>query len=155
MRKLAERSQEAAKEIGELASSSVSTAEHAGRLLGQIVPSIQRTSELVQAIATASAGQSDSIGEIGSAMDQLSRATQQNASASEELAATSEELTNRAEQLQQAVLFFKFAAQEPTPAPRTQAAAAFGKSRPVAVEAVLPTRRSPRLEGHGSNFKPY
>ena len=155
VRKLAERSQEAAKEIGELASSSVSTAEHAGRLLGQIVPSIQRTSELVQAIATASAGQSDSIGEIGSAMDQLSRATQQNASASEELAATSEELTNRAEQLQQAVLFFKFAAQEPTPAPRTQAAAAFGKSRPVAVEAVLPTRRSPRLEGHGSNFKPY
>jgi methyl-accepting chemotaxis protein len=48
VRKLAERSQEAAKEIGELAASSVTTAERAGKLLDDIVPSIQKTSELVQ-----------------------------------------------------------------------------------------------------------
>ncbi|WP_066261584.1 methyl-accepting chemotaxis protein, partial [Hydrogenophaga flava] len=54
VRKLAERSQEAAKEIGDLAGHSVDTAERAGHLLGQIVPSIQRTSDLVQEIAAAS-----------------------------------------------------------------------------------------------------
>jgi methyl-accepting chemotaxis protein len=106
VRKLAERSQEAAKEIGDLAGNSVSTAERAGKLLDQIVPSIQRTSELVQEIAAASAEQSESVVQIGGAMGQLSKATQQNASASEQLAATSEELTGQAEQLQQSVAFF-------------------------------------------------
>ncbi|MDE2368522.1 MAG: PAS domain S-box protein [Burkholderiales bacterium] len=106
VRKLAERSQEAAKEIGDLAGDSVSTAERAGKLLDEIVPSIQRTSELVQEIAAASSEQSQSVTQIGGAMGQLSKATQQNASASEELAATSEELSGQAEQLQQSVAFF-------------------------------------------------
>ena len=106
VRKLAERSQEAAKEIGELAGSSVSTAERAGTLLDEIVPSIQKTSELVQEIAATSAEQSESVLQIGGAMGQLSKATQQNASASEQLAATSEELSGQAEQLQQSIAFF-------------------------------------------------
>jgi methyl-accepting chemotaxis protein len=109
VRKLAERSQEAAKEIGDLASNSVSTAERAGKLLDEIVPSIQKTSELVQEIAAASQEQSQSVTQIGGAMSQLSKATQQNASASEELAATSEELSGQATQLQDAVAFFKLA----------------------------------------------
>jgi methyl-accepting chemotaxis protein len=54
VRKLAERSQEAAKEIGDLATDSVSTAERAGKLLDEIVPSIQKTSDLVQEISAAS-----------------------------------------------------------------------------------------------------
>ncbi len=106
VRKLAERSQDAAKEIGELAGNSVNTAERAGRLLGEIVPSIQKTSELVQEITAASAEQSESITQIGTVMGHLSQATQQNASASEELAATSEELSSQASQLQQSVAFF-------------------------------------------------
>lgn len=106
VRKLAERSQEAAKEIGDLASNSVSTAERAGKLLDEIVPSIQKTSELVQEIAAASSEQSQSVTQIGGAMSQLSKTTQQNAAASEELAATSEELSGQAGQLQQSVAFF-------------------------------------------------
>ena len=107
VRKLAERSQEAAKEIGSLALTSVATAERAGKLLNEIVPSIQKTSELVQEIAAASTEQSESVVQIGGAMGQLSKATQQNASASEELAATSEELSGQAEALQQSIAFFK------------------------------------------------
>ncbi|MBL8277286.1 MAG: PAS domain S-box protein [Pelomonas sp.] len=106
VRKLAERSQEAAKEIGDLAGNSVSTAERAGKLLDEIVPSIQKTSELVQEIAAASQEQSQSVTQIGGAMGQLSKATQQNASASEELAATAEELSSQASQLQQSMSFF-------------------------------------------------
>lgn len=106
VRKLAERSQEAAKEIGDLASNSVSTAEHAGELLDEIVPSIQKTSALVQEISAASQDQNQSVGLINRAMVQLSQATQQNAAASEQLAATSEELSGQAIELQQAVSFF-------------------------------------------------
>ncbi len=113
VRKLAERSQEAAKEIGDLAGASVSTAERAGKLLEEIVPSIQKTSELVQEIAAASSEQSQSVTQIGGAMGQLSKATQQNASASEELAATSEELSGQAEQLQQSVAFFSIGGEAP------------------------------------------
>jgi methyl-accepting chemotaxis protein/hemoglobin-like flavoprotein len=115
VRKLAERSQEAAKEIGDLAGNSVSTAERAGKLLDEIVPSIQKTSELVQEIAAASQEQSQSVTQIGGAMGQLSKATQQNASASEELAATSEELSGQAEQLQQSVAFFNLGGESAAP----------------------------------------
>ena len=54
VRKLAERSQTAAREIGQLASSSVGLAESAGLVLERMVPSIHKTSELVQEIAAAS-----------------------------------------------------------------------------------------------------
>ncbi|MBL3558922.1 MULTISPECIES: methyl-accepting chemotaxis protein [Marinobacter] len=107
VRKLAERSQVAAQEIGEVAGSSVELAERAGRLLTEMVPSIQKTSDLVQEIAAASSEQSAGVEQINGAMEQLNQITQQNASASEELAATSEEMSSQAEQLQQAMGFFK------------------------------------------------
>jgi methyl-accepting chemotaxis protein len=106
VRKLAERSQEAAQEIGEVAKSSVSLAERAGELLDAIVPSIAKTSDLVQEIASASNEQSSGIGQINSAVTQLSQLTQENSSASEELAATAEEMSGQAEQLQELMGFF-------------------------------------------------
>ncbi len=109
VRKLAERSQIAAQEIGDLASSSVKQAERAGMLLTEMVPSIRKTSDLVQEIASASSEQSTGVGQINGAMGQLNQTTQQNASASEELAATAEELGSQAEQLQQTMTFFRLA----------------------------------------------
>jgi methyl-accepting chemotaxis protein len=106
VRKLAERSQEAAQEIGEVAKSSVSLAERAGALLDAIVPSISKTSDLVQEIASASDEQSSGIGQINTAVTQLSQLTQENSSASEELAATAEEMSGQAEQLQELMNFF-------------------------------------------------
>ncbi|BFI96476.1 MAG: methyl-accepting chemotaxis protein [Rhodanobacter sp.] len=107
VRKLAERSQVAALEISERASGSVAVAEKAGKLLGEIVPSIRKTSDLVQEIAAASVEQTAGVGQINQAMSQLSQATQQNASSSEELAATAEEMSGQAEHLQQLMAFFK------------------------------------------------
>ncbi|MCW5667597.1 MAG: PAS domain-containing protein [Piscinibacter sp.] len=153
VRKLAERSQEAAKEIGDLATSSVSTAERAGKLLDEIVPSIQKTSDLVQEIAAASTEQSDSVTQIGGAMGQLSRATQQNASASEELAATAEELSGQAEQLQQSVAFFSgvgLAAAEPP----VERRAPNSPMRAAAPRAVPGTPMRLATGTHG-NFRPY
>jgi len=107
VRKLAERSQIAAQEIGEVAASSVQLAEKAGKLLACIVPSIGKTSHLIQEISAASSEQSSGAGQINMAMGQLSQATQHNASSSEELAATAQEMSNQAEQLQQSMAFFK------------------------------------------------
>lgn len=107
VRKLAERSQVAAQEIGELAGCSVNKAEEAGKLLDEIVPSINKTSELVQEIAAASEEQSTGASQINTAMNQLNNITQQNASSSEELAATAEEMSASAEQLQQLMSFFR------------------------------------------------
>lgn len=106
VRKLAERSQIAAQEIGELAGSSVDMAESAGKLLDTIVPSIKKTSNLVQDIATGSEEQSAGIGQINTAMGQLNQITQQNASSAEELAATSEQMSEQASQLQELMAFF-------------------------------------------------
>ncbi|MEN9376879.1 MAG: hypothetical protein RL710_2036 [Pseudomonadota bacterium] len=154
VRKLAERSQQAAKEIGELAGSSVSTAERAGKLLDEIVPSIQKTSELVQEIAAASAEQSESVVQIGGAMGQLSKATQQNASASEELAATSEELSGQAEQLQQSVSFFNLGDEAPKVRSRHEIGGTERRGGGAAPRLSAPLRPA-AVRGAGSNFKPY
>ena len=154
VRKLAERSQQAAKEIGELAGNSVSTAERAGKLLDEIVPSIQKTSELVQEIAAASAEQSESVVQIGGAMGQLSKATQQNASASEELAATSEELSGQAEQLQQAVAFFNLGDEAPKVRSRHEMGGNERRGGAPAPRLNAPLRPA-AVRGGGGNFKPY
>ena len=107
VRKLAERSREAAKEIGDLSSSSVRLAEAAGKLFERIVPDIQRTATLVAEITTASRGQSAGTQQLTQALQQLDRVTQQNAAAAEELSATAQELTAQAQSLQGSVAFFR------------------------------------------------
>ena len=128
VRKLAERSQVAAQEIGTVASSSVELAEKAGRLLDMIVPNIRKTSDLVQEITAASEEQSSGVGQINGAVMQLSQTTQQNASSSEELAATAEEMSSQAEQLQQAMSFFRLAGTAHSRAAATLIASASRKS---------------------------
>jgi methyl-accepting chemotaxis protein len=109
VRKLAERSQVAAEEISRLATGSVDLAEKAGNLLGAIVPSIQKTADLVQEISAASSEQNSGVGQINGAITQISQAVQQNAAASEELASTSEEMNAQALELQSMMAFFTLA----------------------------------------------
>lgn len=106
VRKLAERSQKAAGEIGELSKSSVDIADSASELLTKIVPDIQRTAELVQEISAASGEQKSGADQINKAIMQLDQIIQQNASASEEMASMSEELSGQAEELQSTISFF-------------------------------------------------
>jgi methyl-accepting chemotaxis protein len=107
VRKLAERSQVAAGEIGKISISSVNIAERSGKLLEALVPSIQKTAELVQEIAAASREQDAGAEQINKAIQQLDQVIQQNASASEEMASTAEELTGQSEQLQELIAFFQ------------------------------------------------
>ena len=107
VRKLAERSQVAAQEIGTLALSTVKRAENAGTLLKEMVPAIRKTADLVQEIAAASSEQNAGVAQINSAIGQVSQTMQQNAAASEELSSTSEEMSAQAIRLQESMTYFK------------------------------------------------
>jgi methyl-accepting chemotaxis protein len=107
VRKLAERSREAAKEISSLSLSSVSVAERAGFMLTKLVPDIQKTADLIQQISVSSKEQSTGADQINTAIQQLNHVVQQNAGSAEEMAATAEELSSQADQLKSTVSFFK------------------------------------------------
>ena len=107
IRRLAERSQTAAKQISELTAGSLEIAAQSGQKLGQLAPSIRRTAEVVQELAAASAEQAAGVGQMNRAMAQVDQVTQQNASASEQLSATAEELRQQAEGLERLLAFFK------------------------------------------------
>jgi len=107
VRKLAERSQAAAGEISELSASSVEVAEKAGSLLANILPSIEKTADLVKEITAASREQDTGAEQINKAIQQLDQVIQKNASTAEEMSSTSEELSAQATQLQGAVAFFR------------------------------------------------
>lgn len=107
VRQLAGRSQNAAKEISELAKSSVRIAETSGKQLIDLVPAIRKTAELVQEVAAASGEQSSGVNQVNKAMGMMDQITQRNASASEELASTAEEMSSQAESLSQLMSFFR------------------------------------------------
>lgn len=107
VRKLAERSQIAAAEISELSKNSVSIAEESGSLISSVIPDIQKTTELVEEITSASREQDVGAQQITKAIMQMDTVTQQNASVSEELASMAEELSSQAQVLQEAIRFFK------------------------------------------------
>jgi methyl-accepting chemotaxis protein len=106
VRKLAERSQLAAKEIGGLTAGSVKVAEESGQLLSELVPSMKKTYDLVQEVAAASNEQTSAVTQINIAMGEVDRVTQRNASAAEELATTAEELSSQASVLRDAISYF-------------------------------------------------
>jgi methyl-accepting chemotaxis protein len=106
VRKLAERSQSSAGEIGGLSRSTVDSAIAVSQMLDALVPDIQRTSDLVQEISAASKEQHTGVEQTTSAILQLDSVVQQNAAASEELASTAEELSSQAEQLSEILKYF-------------------------------------------------
>ncbi len=120
VRKLAERSQVAAAEIDKLSKFGVGISEEAGRKLAEIVPEIQKTSQLVQEIAAASIEQTSGADQVNSAIQQLNQVTQQNAAASEEMATSSEELASQADQLLEMVSYFKLDQKRATAARKKQ-----------------------------------
>ena len=114
VRSLAQRSAEAAKEIKALIGRSVEQVEQgtvlvdeAGKTMGEIVASIQRVSDIVAEITSASIEQSSGIGQVGEAVGQMDQVTQQNAALVEESAAAAESLKGQAQKLVQAVAVFK------------------------------------------------
>ncbi|WP_019994561.1 HAMP domain-containing methyl-accepting chemotaxis protein [Aureimonas ureilytica] len=125
VRKLAERSQAAASEIGTLSTQSLLTSEEAGQMLNALLPDIQKTAELVSEISAACREQSIGIEQINQAIGQLDQVTQSNAGAAGEMAATADELSAEVRRLQDGTRFFRTGAATPAvvPVPAPKAAA--------------------------------
>ena len=109
VRKLAERSQSAAGEISNLSGNTVRAAQEAGAMLEELVPDIERTSQLVAEISRASQEQDAGATQVNIAIQQLDKVTQENTSAADEMSTTAEALASQAEQLQAAIKFFRVA----------------------------------------------
>lgn len=107
VKKLAEQTKNIATEIVDLTKSGVEVSVKAGKELENIVPQIDKTSQLIQEISSLSKEQNVGVNEVNSAIQLLNNVTQQNAAISEELAASSEELTAQTEELKDRVSFFK------------------------------------------------
>ena len=110
VRKLAERSQQAAGEINELSGKTVEVSMKAGSMLQTLVPSIQKTSDLVTEISAAMREQNTGADQINQAIRQLDSVIQSNASASTEAASVSQGLATQSEQLRASIGFFRLEA---------------------------------------------
>lgn len=107
VRKLAERSQNAAKEINDLSKGSVKLAQNAGASIAKMVEAIGKTADLVEEISASGGEQNLATDQIRMSIQQLDLVVQSNAAASEELASTSEELDAQASMLNDSVASFK------------------------------------------------
>jgi methyl-accepting chemotaxis protein len=114
VRSLAGRSAEAAREIKRLIGASVDKVETGSRLVAdagatmtEIVGSVQRVSDIIGEITSATAEQSQGIGQVNAAVTQLDQMTQQNAALVEQSAAAAEALKDQATRLAMVVGSFK------------------------------------------------
>ncbi|CAM3687635.1 Chemotaxis protein [Bordetella sputigena] len=146
VRTLAKRSAEAAKEIKELIGSSVervargtALVDQAGVTMQEIVQSIQRVSDLMGEISSASEEQNAGVNQVAEAVSSMDQATQQNAALVEQSASAAMSLQAQAEQLVKAVGAFILPSGE-APAPQ-----ALLDARPV---------KAKRFERNGSRSSP-
>ncbi len=114
VRALAQRSAEAAKQIKQLISTSVSQVEtgarqvrSAGETLQAAVNSVRELNDIIHRISTASAQQSGGLQQISAAVSHMDQLTQQNAALVEETAASGQHLQGRAQELANLVATFR------------------------------------------------
>ncbi|MBO9465307.1 MCP four helix bundle domain-containing protein [Tropicibacter sp. R15_0] len=107
VRKLAERSQLAASEIGVLSKKTLQVSETAGQKLETLVPSIRRTSDLVGEISAAMREQNIGAEQINQSIQQLDKVIQKNASLAGEAASVGQTLTKQSGQLRDIIEFYK------------------------------------------------
>jgi methyl-accepting chemotaxis protein len=128
--KLSERSNQAAREIADLAVRSLEVAGRSERLIGELLPTIRAAVTRVQEVAQAAGDQAASVDEIGLAMERVDRVTEHNAAAAQEIAATAEQLSAQAEALERMMAFFGRAPGPGRPAgPGTEAGFPAGRPR--------------------------
>lgn len=125
VRKLADRTKEAASDIIELSNQTITATDNAHEKIQHVVPEIEKTTGLIEEISDACRDQTENASQISQAIFQLDSVVQQNASASEELAAMAEEFTSSAHELVSVVSIFKVSDSE----------VPVSKKKPLAIEA--------------------
>ncbi len=107
VRKLAEMTNKAAKEIVDLTKESYDQSYSSLERVTVLLPEIEKSSNLVQEIAAAAKEQSNGVNQVDSAIQELNNVTQRNSASSEQLASTSDELSSQSKELLEAISYFK------------------------------------------------
>lgn len=107
VRRLANHSRKVLQEVVAAAESGRQATTRAESVIGTLVPSIRRTSEVVQRTVAASAEQTAGLAEVSRAVVEVEASTRENAASAEDLAATSQEMAAQADALRQLVAFFR------------------------------------------------
>lgn len=107
VKKLAERSALAAKEIDVVSKDGQDIAKDTGEAFSSVLPDIERTSVLVQEIAASCSEQATGSDQINTAVQHFNRTTQQFASLAQEMSDNSGDLNSLAERLSELIKFFK------------------------------------------------
>ncbi|KAF1042056.1 MAG: Methyl-accepting chemotaxis protein I [Herbaspirillum frisingense] len=155
VRSLAQRSAGAAKEIKALIADSVEKVgngsklvEQAGVTMTEVVTSVQRVTDVVAEISSASQEQSDGIEQVNHAISQMDQTTQQNAALVEQAAAAAQALQDQARRLTEVVSVFKIdgmQAAAPVRAPRPASAPVPTKAKPAAKAPAAAAPAAPAL----------
>ncbi|WP_062118110.1 HAMP domain-containing methyl-accepting chemotaxis protein [Aureimonas sp. AU40] len=153
VRKLAERSQAAAQEIGTLSAQTLLTSEEAGQMLDALVPDIQRTADLVSEISAACREQSVGIDQINQAIQQLDQVTQSNAGAANEMSATAAQLSAEAGRLEESAGFFKLTGSAKSPS-LFQAVTPVSRHEDKTATSIEPKAIPSAIEGRRSTSLP-
>lgn len=124
VRKLAQRSAEAAKEIqtlisldGRIVKDSTQLVEEVTSSIEDIVIRVERVSSLMGDVARGAQEQSSAVEQVNIAVNEMDQVTQQNAALVEQTANASDSLQDQANDLSQAVSAFTLAVQDSRPAP--------------------------------------
>lgn len=107
VRKLAERSGEAAQRIVSLAADSVTSVKATDEIVNATLPSILSARQYTSEIAQESNVQQHSISELNATMEQMNSVTQNNAAASERLSENARNLQQQSEGMRQLVNYFQ------------------------------------------------
>ena len=161
VRTLAQRSASAAKEIKELIENSVgkvsegsALVHRAGTTMGEIVTSVQRVTDIMAEISSASQEQSAGIEQVNRTINQMDESTQQNAALVEEATAAARSMEEQATQLADAVSVFRTAAEGP-------ATPAHPAGKPVAIQppalrqAPAPLRMKPAMVTNAGDWQEF
>jgi methyl-accepting chemotaxis protein I, serine sensor receptor len=113
VRSLSQRSSAAAKDIKDLIQKSVdrvqagtTQVDQAGATMKEIITAIQRVTDIMAEISSASTEQSHGIDQVSKAVSQMDEVTQQNAALVEEATAAASSLEDQADELRQTVAVF-------------------------------------------------
>ena len=109
VRKLAERSQVASQEIGDIVTENSATIDNTHQMLMQIIKSIENSEKLMNEISITSEEQRGQSNEITHELQDFSRRIQSDAAAAEELSATAQNLETSADKLSTIARQFKLA----------------------------------------------
>ena len=153
VRALAQRSATAAREIKSLISASVdkvelgnARAQEAGATMGNVVGSADNVNRLLGQIAMASREQSQGLGQVREAVQELDRVTQQNAAMVEETAAGASALRDQAHALKAQVARFKL----PDGPSAAAAVGAVGIAPSIDIDSAIEAHRQGKVKLRGA-----